>query len=545
MFAQGRPQAGKNLFRADSFLQAVSKRYLPADAYLLVVPKLEILGEEILQRVKAWGDEAEKNPPKVKNFDEFGNRIDELSLPGGWQKIKQFSLLNRMVAVGYDKKLQGANRCAQAAMQIMFSAYSANYSCPLAMTDGAIKVLQVSAPTNLREKIVNAMIGKDEKSPITCGQWMTERIGGSDLKNIETHATLARKDGDAEIYRLYGLKWFASGADCEHALVLAQIAGFGPSLFLVKVWDNQKLCEGLKIDRLKDKLGTNALPTAEIRLEGALGTLIGSAGNGILTAAPLLNITRFYNALASASLMTRAFFSLLAYSKLRVTFDKPLCEHILYEQTLADLDAKRTGAIALCFEVANLLGKVEKNSATDSEKKCLRVLIPLAKLVLGKMVVSFASEALEAMGGVGYMKDSEFSQILRDAQVLPIWEGCTNILVHDVVRAQARDGAMVALLRDLCERSNSVMTDESDALRILRTRLKQISEKVIIALNKSEDGRAIYLEPFAKKACFTVGACAMALLLAEAKPFVTEADVFASNRFTTFVENNLCGHFSM
>jgi hypothetical protein len=257
-----------------------------------------------------------------------------------------------------------------------------------------------------------------------------------------------------------------------------------------------------------------------------------------------LNITRFYNSLASASNMTRAFYAALDYAQIRKSFGKALIDHGLHRKVLADLDAKRAGATALCFELAKLLGRHEENSASTKEQKCLRALFPLAKLALGKWAVIVASEALEAVGGIGYIEDTEFPQLLRDAQVLPIWEGTTTILLGDLIRAQRKDNALVMLLQNLCERANEVLIDENDALRILKARLQQISEKVIAALNKGDEPE-LYLETFIRKCAFSISACAMALLLAEAKPFITEQDMFASQRFTTFVENNLCGHFSL
>jgi acyl-CoA dehydrogenase len=313
----------------------------------------------------------------------------------------------------------------------------------------------------------------------------------------------------------------------------------------LRVWQDGKLSFGIRIDRLKNKLGTKGLATAEVRLEGAVGTLIGTKGKGILCASPLLNMTRFYNSLASASIMNRAFYQVYDYALARQSFDKPLVDHPLYRQVLADLDAKRAGSIALCFELAQLQSRIEEGTASAKEQKCQRALLPIAKLMLGKLAVMVASEAIEAMGGVGYLEDTEMPQLLRDAQVLPIWEGTTNILVLDLLRAQKKDNALAALLVELCERANAVMIDEVEGLRILRTRLQQISVKVMAAINKSDGKDSIYLEPFARKCAFLVGTCTIALLLAEAKPFITEHDRFAQNRFTTFVENHLCGHFSL
>jgi alkylation response protein AidB-like acyl-CoA dehydrogenase len=545
MFIQPPFDQEGNLFKQDAFLLGLTKRYLADDAYLLMVPKLLSLGEDVLRLVRAWGEQAEKNPPSLQNFDAFGQRIDRLSLCHGWIKLKQFSELNRFVATGYDRKLKRSARAAQVAMQIMFSAYSSTYSCPLAMTDGAIKLLQFHGAKSIKDQTLPLLLGREEGRFATCGQWMTERIGGSDLRHIETQATLARKDDDQEHYRLYGFKWFASAVDSDFALVLAQVKEYGPSLFLLPVWEEGNLCEGIIIDRLKNKMGTKGLPTAEVRLEGALATLVGPKGRGIASAAPLLSITRFYNAMASASIMNRAYFSVASYAKKRQTFGKFIGQHLLHNQVLADLDAKRCGSIALCFEIARLLGIAEDDPDDIKTTNLLRALIPLAKLCLGKWAVLFASEAIEAIGGLGYLEETEFPQLLRDAQVLPIWEGTTNIMVHDLLRAQKKNDALVILLKDLCERANALMIDEADALRVLRNRLQQVSERIMFLINKSDKNDTLYLEPTARKYAFVISTCAMAVLLAEAKPFITEADQFSSTRFTTFVENNLCGNFSL
>ncbi len=544
MFSQQHYESEENIFRRDSFLLGLARRYFQKETYCLLAPQFENLAEGITLSVKEWAIRAEKNPPKLENSDVFGHRVDKLSLSSEWLRIKKFAIQHRLIAIGYDKRIRYQRRIAQAIMQILFSSYSSNVSCPLAMTDGAIKVLGEYLSKTIKDQIIQDLLGKEDHAAF-CGQWMTERVGGSDLRSIETHASLARKEDDQEWYRLFGLKWFCSAVDSEYALVLAKTEAEGPSLFLLKVWDRGQLCEGIKIDRLKNKLGTKALPTAEVRLEGAVALLVGIKGKGIWCASPLLTITRFYNALASTSIMNRVFFAAYDYAKLRQSFGKSLLDHSLHYRVLADLDAKRTGSIALCYEIARLLGRNEEGIGDAKEKAILRSLVPLAKIMLAKWAVSSASEAMEAMGGIGYLEDTEFPQMLRDAQVLSIWEGTTSVLIHDVLRAQNKENSIVILLKDLCERANALMIDEVDACRILKTRLQQLSEKIISAVHKSEDKSSLYLEAFARKAVFSIGACTMALLLAESKPFITDKDPFAPNRFTTFVDNNLCGHFSL
>lgn len=544
MFIQSGPDLGVNLFKQDALLAGLTRRSLPEEIYLLVLPSLVNMGEEVLARVRIYGDDAERNPPLLINQDAFGRRVDQLLLSSGWLNLKKFAMQHRLIALGYDKKLRKSNRLTQACMQILFSAFSSTYSCPIAMTDGAVKILYEHAPKSIKDQIIPMLLAKEEDRSGMCGQWMTERTGGSDLRAIETHATYARKEDDREYYRLFGLKWFASAADSEFALVLASIPEAGPSLFLVPVYEQGKLCEGIRIVRLKNKLGTRGMPTAEIKLEGAYGILIGYKGQGIRSAAPLLNITRFYNALASASNMNRAYFAVHSYAKRRESFGKPIIQHVLHHKVLADLDAKRGAAIVLCFEIARLMGEAEHDAENLKEKTLLRILIPLAKLCLGKSAVNFASEAMEAMGGVGYLEDTEFPQLLRDAQVLPIWEGTTNMMLLDIMRSEAKHGALGVLLKELCVRANAIMIDEIDALRILKSRLHHVSERIMNIVDKGDDV-SLYLEPHIRKAALMIAACTQAVLLAEAKPFITEKDPFASSRFSTFVENNLCGNFSL
>src|ERR1700688_2378680 len=168
-----------------------------------MAPSLESLGQEIVERVNKWGEQAENNPPSLRSVDEFGERIDQMTFPHGWHQLRKFAWDNRLVALGYDKKLKECRRSVQTTVQIMFSAYSASVSCPIAMTDGAVKVLLEHGPKSIKDQVVPRMLGKEGQAVAACGQWMTERIGGSDLGVIETRASLAKKAEDHETYRLF------------------------------------------------------------------------------------------------------------------------------------------------------------------------------------------------------------------------------------------------------------------------------------------------------------------------------------------------------
>jgi alkylation response protein AidB-like acyl-CoA dehydrogenase len=176
----------------------------------------------------------------------------------------------------------------------------------------------------------------------------------------------------------------------------------------------------------------------------------------------MLNITRYYNAVASTSAMSYA--KLLAgdYSQRRKASGKPLIDHPLHRRTLEDLECTAAAGLALVFEVADLLGKVEEGTASEEERKRLRGLVPIAKLTLGKQVVAQTSETLECFGGAGYIEDTGLPRLLRDAQVLPIWEGTTNVLSLDLFRAEMKEASLTLILDNLKSRASGVLLEKVD-----------------------------------------------------------------------------------
>jgi hypothetical protein len=210
------------------------------------------------------------------------------------------------------------------------------------------------------------------------------------------------------------------------------------------------------VERLKDKLGTRALPTAELTLDGTPAKLVGGAGDGVRKIATLFNITRVYNAVAGVAGMRRAFALASDYARRRRAFGKLLIEHPLHVETLADIQLELRAAFLLAFRVVELLGKDECGEATESESRLLRFLIPVAKLYTAKQAIAVASEALESFGGAGYVEDTGIPRLLRDAQVLSIWEGTTNILSLDALRAMERRDVLTEWAADVKRRLSGV-----------------------------------------------------------------------------------------
>jgi len=286
----------------------------------------------------------------------------------------------------------------------------------------------------------------------TAGQWMTERTGGSDVSGTSTDA--AKLNGPSEFgatHALSGTKWFTSATTSQMALTLARPEGAaagsrGLSLFYLELRDPAGKLNNIQIHRLKDKLGTKALPTAELSLQGTPARVLGGEGDGIKKIANVLNITRIYNSICALGHMRRALDLAQSYSGKRKAFGKLLNEHPLHRETLRWLEEDFRRCFALTFFVAHLLGKEEVGEITASERVLLRVLTPIVKLFTAKKAINISSEVVEMFGGAGYVEDTGLPRLLRDAQVFSIWEGTTNVLSLDMLRAFEKEQALPILL---------------------------------------------------------------------------------------------------
>ena len=416
-FFQDPPRIG-NTWDGDPLLRSLLGSLLPRDVAGAVTPHLRHMGERAAGDLLPLAAAAEAQPPRHVPFDAWGNRVDRLELSPGWLGLKRVAAEEGLVASGYERTHGPWSRVYQHALLYLFNPSAATYLCPLAMTDGAARLLETAAPAELAARALPRLLSRDPGRFWTSGQWMTERGGGSDVA-----FTLAR-------------------------LPAAPSGSAGLSLFYVELRDGSGRLQGIRLERLKEKLGTRALPTAELTLEGVPATLVGTAGAGVRTIATLINVTRVYNANAAVAGMRRAVDLARDYARRRHAFGRQLADHALHRETLAALETETAAGLVLLFRAAALAGREETGEASAEERSLLRLLIPLAKLSTGKQAVAVASEALECFGGAGYVEDTGLPRLLRDAQVLPIWEGTTNVLSLDALRAISREGSLPALLAD-------------------------------------------------------------------------------------------------
>ncbi len=434
-FLQSAPQLPHPLDH-DSVLQACLQRVLDAPRRAALEQDLRALADYAMMAF-ARRQTALREEPVLTRWGAWGRRLDRVDLSTTWREGPEITTRHALVASGYDA--HPTARLEQFARVYLYHMASEFHTCPLAMTDGAASAIRASGDEALAERVLPHFLSRDANTLWLSGQWMTENIGGSDVSQTET---TARRDSDGQ-WRLYGRKWFTSAIVGECALALARPEqGHGLALFYVQTRDADGSWQGLTVDRLKDKLGTRELPTAEIHLDGVPAWPLGDLEHGVRQIAPMLGITRTWNAVCAVSHMARSIALARDYAQRRQAFGKPLIEQPAHARTLADMQAEFEGAFALSFEVTHLLGRVENGVGEDHEGALLRLLTPLAKLWTGKLAVSIASEALECFGGNGYIEDTGLPQLLRDAQVYPIWEGTTNVLSLDLLRALSGSGIM-------------------------------------------------------------------------------------------------------
>ena len=444
-FNQPPPRLGSQ-WTSDRPLQAHMRRLMPKDVYAEVERELASMGELAAELYPVQLADR-LHEPRITHYDAWGERIDDIEVSPLWKRAERIAAERGVVATAYEQRHGRYSRIHQFALAYLFGPSTDVYSCPLAMTDGAARTILESGHAEVIERAVPRLTSRDPERFWTSGQWMTESTGGSDVGKSET---VAEQDAEGT-WRLFGRKWFTSATTSQMALTLARPVGNGPggrglALFFLQTRDDAGRLQNIEVHRLKDKLGTRKVPTAELTLRGAAAVPLVGLDSGIRNITPMLNITRTWNAVMSAAGMRRAIALARDYATRREAFGAPLSQKPLHLESLAWMAAETEAALALVFEVVALLGKIEAREADDTDVLMARLLTPLAKLTTGKQAVAVASEALESFGGAGYVEDTGLPTLLRDAQVLPIWEGTTNVLSLDVLRAFSREGALGAAL---------------------------------------------------------------------------------------------------
>jgi acyl-CoA dehydrogenase len=502
-FNQAPPTLG-NQYEDDRVLRSYLERTLPPDVHREVEPTLQEMGRLSGFDLYRLQLEDRPNEPRLTQWNAWGERVDQIEVSPLWKVAERIAAEHGLVATAYERAHGRFSRPHQCALAYLFTPSTDIYSCPLAMTDGAARTLLLSSNQKLASRVVPHLISRDPQMFWASGQWMTESTGGSDVGLSET---VARRD-EENTWRLYGRKWFTSAATSQIALTLARPEGNGPggrglALFFIETRDERGRLRNIQVNRLKDKLGTRKVPTAELTLDGTPAELVQGTTDGVRNIAPMLNITRLWNGISSVALMRRGLALALDYARKRVAFGTTLSEKPLHMDTLATLHSEMEAAFHLAFYVAELVGMEEAGEISEERLQLLRLLTPVMKLTTARQAVMVASEVLEAFGGAGYVEDTGLPQLLRDSQVLSIWEGTTNVLSLDVLRALGQDGVTLKSLRFEAEGFTRVVRSSRliDAARAVERTLEHADSW----LAESNRKGAPHTEAGARRLAMTLG----------------------------------------
>ncbi|MDR3426383.1 isovaleryl-CoA dehydrogenase [Silvimonas sp.] len=437
-----------NLFLSDLPLQ----QSVANEAGTGMLTPLNHLGAELgTAGCFALGRKANLHPPQLRRYDAGGRRIDHVEFDPSWHALMQLATASRLHNGAWgDADDSGI---ARAARFILHAQVEAGTLCPVTMTYGAVPVLQrtlLAAGAPLASWQAALLSGQydpsdlpaSRKAGLLIGMGMTEKQGGSDVR---ANTTLAVADGQAgpdQAYRLHGHKWFFSVPQSDAHLVLAQASG-GLSCFLLPRILPDGSRNAIRLERLKDKLGNRSNASSEVEFDGALAWLVGEEGKGGRTILEMGGHTRFDCALGSAGLMRRALSIAIYHARRRYAFGKPLVAHPIMTNVLADMALELEGITALLLRLA----RWREPAAPEREQALARVLTPAAKYLVCKRGAAFVAEAMEVLGGNGYIEESDLPRLYREMPVNAIWEGSGNIMALDLLRALEKEPAVPAALQ--------------------------------------------------------------------------------------------------
>lgn len=451
-------EGGQNLWREDAVLRHLTRRSVPEATWRWAEPELEAMGSAVGLRVEALAATADQQGPVLRTHDRTGARIDAVDYHPAYRELAEIAYGSGLVALKYDPVIRAAHPESLHAIGFtlgyLFAQGEQGLYCPLCMTDGAARIVERHGNEALRAYYLPRLASRHAETLMTGAMFLTEKQGGSDVGRNATRAVPEGRGEFGEVWRLYGEKWFCSNVDAGVALVLARPEGAregtkGLGLFLLpRPLPDGSPQTGVLIDRLKQKLGTRSMPTGEVRLEGALAFPLGALDQGFKIMTEMVNLSRLYNAVASAAVMRRSYFEARRWARARSAFGRSIDGHPLTASALADLSAESIGATTMVFTAVHALDRFDARGS-EADLRLVRLLTPLCKGYLGKRAVQSVSEAMEVLGGNGYTEEWPLARMLRDAQVLPIWEGTTNIQVLDAFRAMTKESAHVVLFEAL------------------------------------------------------------------------------------------------
>ena len=431
---QPAPLAPYDLWTSDPALRRAVEREGGAWGAQALAAYGPVAGGELME----LGFAANENKPKLKAFDRYGNRLDEVDFHPSYHRILQLNMAHAVHAFGWrNAKTPGAH-VVRAALSYMAGQAEAGNGCPLTMTYAAVPALG-HAPELAKEWLPRItsleydprVLPAAQKKGCTVGMGMTEKQGGSDVR---ANTTEARPAGDGG-YALVGHKWFFSAPMCDAWLVLAYAEG-GLTCFLMPKLRPDGSRNAIRIQRLKDKLGDWSNASSEVEFHGAWAQRVGAEGRGVATILEMVALTRQDCMIGSAALMRQALAQAIHHARHRKAFGKLLVDQPLMQNVLADLALESEAAMALSLRVARA---VDASPRSEAEAAFARIATAIGKFWVCKRCPPMVNEAQECLGGAGYVEENILPRLYRQAPLNSIWEGSGNIQCLDVLRALSRE----------------------------------------------------------------------------------------------------------
>lgn len=438
VFNQPPPLGSYNAFETDLPLQEAVAREAPGWVGEHCRQFGAVVGSE---RVQELGFLANRYPPKLQAFDRYGQRLDEVQYHPAYHELMALAIEHDCHGIAWRRQGEGG-AAAHIALMYLLTQPEQGMCCPITMTHAVVPALRYQPelaaewePRILAQRYDPRFIPAAEKAGVTFGMAMTEKQGGSDVRANTTAATPLGQPGAGQEYELTGHKWFCSAPMSDAFLTLAQTPE-GLSCFLVPRWRPDGTRNPFLIQRLKDKLGNHSNASAEIEYAGTYGRMVGEPGRGVATIIEMVHQTRLDAATAPVGMMRQALVQALHHSRHRQVFGKLLSEQALMRNVLADLALEVEAGTALVLRVARSFDEAHNDSAAQA---FARIATAITKFWTNKRAPEFVYEAMECLGGAGYIEESIMPRLYREAPLNSIWEGSGNVICLDVLRALQRE----------------------------------------------------------------------------------------------------------
>ncbi|MCP1143578.1 acyl-CoA dehydrogenase family protein [Lysinibacillus endophyticus] len=499
---QSIPKKEMNFFEKDDTLHKILEQMLDSEFLDYAQRELQDFGAlvagEIDERAKHTDREGE---PRLKRYNKYGEEVSEIWVNEGYKKTIQQTYNTGIVGYVHKEIPQLGNKgnyVYSFAQGYLLSQAEPGFYCPVTLTMATAYLLDHYADDSLKARFLPHVCSTGEVELFEGATFLTERQGGSD---VGANVVEARFDG--ENYRLYGEKYFASNAGmCGVAMVLARIEGAKPgskglTLFAVPWKKEDGSVNGLRIRRLKDKLGVRAVPSGEVEFDGALAYVVGDPNKGIYYMLEALNLSRICNAVASVGIMRRAFLEAKQYVSNRSAFGNVLTNYPMIQDSLSKFAAKVHVEVATTFDLIQLYDVVSSGKGTEKETILNRLKIAIVKKETAEQAVKFASEAIELHGGNGYIEDFVTPRLLRDAQVLTVWEGTANILALEVIRLVNKHNAHKLFIEEMSNRLQKV--SNTQLKDIVVDEVNKLQEQLNVFVTLNEDMQTYEAKEIARK----------------------------------------------